>query len=108
MHTPPHSLCVQLIRIVKVLSPIQYINFHYWVSEMHMRTTFVVRFLEYECHLWERCCLYAVSMASKKLIDACSEGDLRTARSIVQADPNTVTIKNADNYDKTPLHYACE
>ena len=74
-----------------------------------MRTTFVVRFLERECRLWEKCYLYAVSMSSgKKLFDACRGGDLRKARSIIQADPNTVTIKNADDYDKTPLHYACQ
>ena len=65
--------------------------------------------LERKCRLLERCCLYAVSMASKKLIDACRDGDIHTARSIVaakEANPNTVS--NTKDDDKTPLHYACQ
>ena len=63
-------------------------------------------------------------MANKKQIDACRDGDVLTARIIVEAaaalciivdakeaDPNT-THSTVD-YDKTPLlrpslHYACE
>ena len=83
---------------------------NYVVKDIQFTTGFSVyacaQFRTRSSLLLERCCLYAVSMASEKLIDAYRDGSLATIRDLTEFNevyPNTVT----DNDGLTPLHYAC-
>ena len=72
--------------------------------EMRMRTISVVR--TRSSRLLERCSLYAVSMASQKLIDACRDGSLAIVRDLSETGVIDINAVTGDG-GLTPLHYAC-